>query len=254
MNDAHTLAGPYALDAVDATERALFEEHLRACPSCVDEVASFVETAARLPVLVASGPSPAARLRTLEAVAATPRLPSLIRPEGPGQHRRIPRPEARWRPALVAAAAALLLGTLGAGLAAWQPWRSDAPPAAAPPSVTDPVAQVLADEDADRVVVDVGQARATLVRSRAAGRAVLITEAMPPAPDGSEYALWFATPTGDMVAAGTMPRRTDQTVLLDGDARDATAVGITVEPSSAPAPGSVRKPSADPVVLFDLDG
>ena len=41
--------------------------------------------------------------------------------------------------------------------------------------------------------------------------------------------------------------RADQTVVLDGSAADALAVGITVEPD-----GGSEKPTSDPIALFDF--
>ena len=70
---------------------------------------------------------------------------------------------------------------------------------------------------------------------------------MPPAPKGKDYQLWFQSPAGDMVPAGLMPRRSDQTVLLKGDATTATAVGITVEPE-----GGSDQPTTEPIALFDF--
>ncbi|MFZ2501854.1 MAG: anti-sigma factor, partial [Nocardioides sp.] len=93
-----------------------------------------------------------------------------------------------------------------------------------------------------------GGAAATLVRSASQHRALLITEAMPPAPDGSVYQVWFDVPGEGMVAAAVMPPRPDQTVLLSGDAAVATAAGITVEPTG----GSVT-PTSETIALFDFD-
>jgi anti-sigma-K factor RskA len=50
-----------------------------------------------------------------------------------------------------------------------------------------------------------------------------------------------------MVSAGVMPAKADQTVLLQGDAATATAVGITVEPR-----GGSPEPTSDPIALFDF--
>ena len=41
MTDIHTLAGAYALHAVDDLDRARFERHLAECPSCAAEVAEL---------------------------------------------------------------------------------------------------------------------------------------------------------------------------------------------------------------------
>ena len=42
------LLGPYALDALDATETALLEEHLKTCARCSQEVASLQEALAEI--------------------------------------------------------------------------------------------------------------------------------------------------------------------------------------------------------------
>lgn len=239
MSDLHALVGAYALDAVDPLERARVERHLDTCEDCRRETRSFVETAALVAGAVSAAPPAALRRRLLDEVATVRPLPP-VGPHAP-RHRHTPSAVRRWRPVLVAAAAALVVGV---GVGVWQPWHED-PPAQAQLTTTE---RVLRAADAERVVVEVGEARATLVRSRAVGRAVLVTEAMPPAPAGSAYELWFQAPDGDMVPAGTMPRRTDQTVLLTGDATQATAVGITVEEGgSTPA-----DPTSEPIVLFDL--
>lgn len=238
MSDLHALTGAYALGAVDPLERSRFARHLETCDECRRETRSFTETAALLARAASAAPPADLRERLLAEAATVRPLP----PVGGHRHRR-ERPSGvrRWRPALLAAAAALVVGV---GVGAWQPWQQEQPATQARLTTTE---QVLRAADAERVVVDVGEARATLVRSRSVGRAVLVTEAMPPAPAGSEYELWFQV-EGDMVPAGTMPRRTDQTVLLAGDATRATAVGITVE-----AEGSTpNAPSGEPIVLLDL--
>ena len=58
--------------------------------------------------------------------------------------------------------------------------------------------------------------------------------------------LWFIE--GDeFVSAGLMPDDPDQTVVLDGSAGAAAAVGITVEPD-----GGSEQPTNDPIAVFDL--
>ena len=44
----HLLVGPYVLDALDDTETIAFEEHLRGCEDCRQEVSELRETAALL--------------------------------------------------------------------------------------------------------------------------------------------------------------------------------------------------------------
>jgi hypothetical protein len=48
-----------------------------------------------------------------------------------------------------------------------------------------------------------------------------------------------------MRPAGLMPRKADQTVVLEGDAAEAKAAGITIEPS-----GGSQRPTSAPIALF----
>ncbi|MEU0569330.1 hypothetical protein ABZ297_28695, partial [Nonomuraea sp. NPDC005983] len=54
----HTLSGAYAVHALPAADRALFERRLAWCASCVSEVRALREAAARL-AGVAAAPPPA---------------------------------------------------------------------------------------------------------------------------------------------------------------------------------------------------
>jgi len=66
----HVLAGAYALDALDAAERARFERHLATCRTCPDEVRGFAATATELGLAAAVPPPPALKGRVLADVAA----------------------------------------------------------------------------------------------------------------------------------------------------------------------------------------
>ena len=92
-----------------------------------------------------------------------------------------------------------------------------------------------------------GGASATLVRSSEVGRAVLVTRDMPRAPGGKVYEMWLKNAQGTVVPAGLMPHKSDQTVLLDGDASTATWAGITIEPE-----GGSSTPTTTPVASFAL--
>lgn len=63
--DLHSLSGAYALDALDADERTAFEEHLRVCEACRDEVASFAEVTPLLAAGDEVAPPPSLRDRVL---------------------------------------------------------------------------------------------------------------------------------------------------------------------------------------------
>ena len=237
--DVHKLTGAYAMDALDELERARFEQHLASCEDCRAEVAELRETAALLAETVAVPPPASLRDSVLAGISQVRPLapevvasPSLHR-DGPAARRR------RWVPLLVAAAVALVVGV---GALVTQPW--------APSDDVERLTaaeQVLQAPDAEQVSVDLGEAgRATVTRSKSHDRAVITTEDMVAAPAGKDYELWFIS--GDeVVSAGLMPDAPDQTVVLDGSAGGAAAVGITVEPD-----GGSKQPTSDPIAVFDL--
>ena len=231
MSDIHKLTGAYALDAVDDIERATFEHHLAECEDCRTEVASLRETTALLAESAAISPPPSLRDSVLSGISQVRPLPPITSP---------PR-RAAWFPLLVAAA---LVAVLGIGVTVWKPW--------APADTEDltPIAeQVLRASDAQRVEVDLGEAgRATVVRSKSVGKAVITTEDMDPAPFGKDFVLWFQSAEGEMLPAGTMPDEPDVTVVLEGDGRTAKAAGITLETEGEPP----VEPTLPIVAVFDF--
>src|SRR5262249_32247940 len=113
MTDIHTLAGAYALDAVDELERARFDRHLAECPSCAAEVAELTETMAALSDGTAEAPPPGLRAAVLARSAATPQARQARHARRAG--RGPPRiPAVRWQRLGAAAAAVLALGGAGA--------------------------------------------------------------------------------------------------------------------------------------------
>ncbi len=54
--ELHTLAGPFAMDAVTAEERARFVAHLDDCDQCRDDVREMREATARLGI-ASGGPA-----------------------------------------------------------------------------------------------------------------------------------------------------------------------------------------------------
>ena len=266
--DIHTLSGAYAIDAVDDVERARFERHLASCESCRTEVAELREVAAALADLTEVTPPPQLRGQVLDAIATVRPLPPAVpRPldtttERPGEPAvadlqppasgdRTRAGDASQRPGrgrhaqpvrrrLLAgiAAAIVLLG--GGALAVTRPWEQQAKP----PTVAEQVEQA---PDAQRASASVGSATATVVRSASLDRAVLITDNMPAAPSGKTYQAWLQAPDGSLSPAGLMSGGSAQTLVLQGAAKDATGVGITVEPA-----GGSKQPTTKPVALIPL--
>jgi len=75
MNDnVHSLIGPYAVDALDAQDRALVERHLLVCTECREDLAAYSDVTAALADAEATAPPASLRARVLEEVARTPQL------------------------------------------------------------------------------------------------------------------------------------------------------------------------------------
>lgn len=239
MSDVHKLTGAYAMDALDELERARFEQHLAQCEDCRAEVAELRETAALLSETVAVTPPASLRESVLAGISQVRPLAPEV-PSAPTYDAGRPAARRRgWVPFLVAAALALIVGV---GALVTQPWA----PSDDVKRLT-AAEQVLQAPDAEEVVVDLGEAgRATVTRSKSQDRAVITTEDMVSAPTGKDYELWFIE-DDEFVSAGLMPDAPDQTVVLDGSAAAAAAVGITVEPD-----GGSDQPTSDPIAVFDL--
>lgn len=75
VNDPHGAVGAYVADALDDDERAVFEEHLEGCESCLREVAEFTETAAELTWLTEATPPASLRASVLWEIATVRPLP-----------------------------------------------------------------------------------------------------------------------------------------------------------------------------------
>ena len=236
-NDIHLLTGAYAVDALDDLERARFEAHLDICHDCRVEVAGLREAATTLTDTTAMAPPAELRDRVLAGIATVRPLPPLVSaPVATGAPGRASR--RRWFPVLAVAAALALIAGLGA---VWQPWDDE------PARTLTAAERVIGAPDAERVTLDVAGADATVIRSKAEGRAVLVATGMPPAPDDKVYELWLQDETGHLEPAGLMPAGADNTVLLKGDASESTGVGITVEPA-----GGSDVPTSSPIAVFDF--
>jgi hypothetical protein len=110
MNDGsvHELSAAYALDALEGDELRVFEEHLRACERCRDDVRSFRGTAAALAYDVDLSPLPETlEHRILDAARAE-------RPNVVPLRQRLAVPAAAL--GIAAAAAAVVLGIWAARL------------------------------------------------------------------------------------------------------------------------------------------
>ena len=216
----HELSAAYALDALEPSEEREFEQHLRTCEHCREEVASFHAAASSLGFAVESPePPPALRGRILERVKA---------------ERGVVLPFRRRRLALgavagiaaAAAAVAIALGIWAASLS------SDL-------DSTRAALAVLADPAARSIDLQGADGRLVVAPE---GKAALVVRNLDRAPAGRTYEAW--------VIEGNTPKRAGlfeggglrELVLLNRKVPADAVVAVTVEDE-----GGVDAPTGKPV-------
>jgi len=233
----HVLTGSYALDALGAAEREVFERHLDHCESCEAEVRGLRETAARLAMARALRPPPGLQARVLAATYRTRQLPPLAS-DRPGRVRR-----AGTSRLIAAAAAASVAAAMAFGLTQVLTEHQ----LTASRSASTAVSRVLSAPDArtQTMRTTVG-GTVILVVSRRLREAVVSTTGMPSLPAGQVYQLWVIGAVGAR-SAGLLSGTGQTGGALASAVRPGDRIGITVEP----APGTSR-PTTTPVVVMAL--
>jgi anti-sigma-K factor RskA len=217
----HELSAAYALDALDPAEEREFEQHLRTCDDCREDVASFEAAAAALAFGVDSPkPPPALRGRILERVAS---------------ERAVVVPFRRRRVSFglvsgLAAAAAVV----AVGLGIWAASLSN------DLDRNRDLVAVLGDPAARSIDLDGADGRLVVAPE---GAAALVVRNLDPAPEGQTYQAW--------VIEGKAPPR-PAGLFEGGDRHDAlvldqrvpanAVVAVTVEQD-----GGVDAPTNQPV-------
>jgi anti-sigma-K factor RskA len=262
--DPHSLAAPYALDALDTDERRRFERHLAGCARCPAEVRALSEDAVRLAWSTAAPPPAALRDRVLAAVRTTAQE-SAVRPhaqeptaEEPASRRsrRLPAhvwgtapPPTRTRPrpllvpfATVTAAAALVV----AALFAVQADRTEDRLAAERDRARE-IAHVLAAPDVRTALTrDAGGRSIGVIASVSEGRAVVTLSGYGDPPGDRVHQLWLMHPGAPPRSLGLFER--DTPLVAGGLERSSTSLAVTVEPD-----GGSPQPTGQPVVQLALE-
>jgi anti-sigma-K factor RskA len=204
------LATPYALHAVSDDERAAIDRQLAAAPASVaeafrEEVRAARETMTTVSAATAAEPPIHLRAAVLAAVH-----PDVVR-------------RSRWRTALVAAAAAIVVGlaAFGAGIAL------------RPPPKLTMAEQIMTAPDVRTVSGQLAGGTATVVFSRDMNAGVLVMNNVPPPSQGTVYQMWLIgdngpTSAGTMDTAAVAPSTTDTLTNLGGS----SALAFTVEPGN----------------------
>jgi anti-sigma-K factor RskA len=191
--EAHTLAGPYAMDAISEPDRVRFERHLAGCEECRREVASLREATARLAAATAAPPPPAMKERVMAAAAATRQQPPPAQPQA--APRRWPAGRRfRVRLALAVGAAAVtgVAVLLGVRNGSMQDQLSQ------DQASSQQVAAVLTARDATMKTGAVrGGGTVTIVMSHSMRELVFTAADLRALPAAWGYELWLAGPAGD---------------------------------------------------------
>lgn len=259
--ELHTLAGPFAMDAVTAEERARFAAHLGECDQCRDDVREMREATARLGIAAAVRPRPELREQTIRAAFQL----SQLAPEVPGEAASPaePAPAAdtasppaetrvsvlrqltgRVRPnktlaMITLAAAALIIGVVGGyGLVA----NNVSTQVNHSQRQDHLIDAVLGARDAVIMTAQVSTGGdATVVMSHREHALVFSAHGLNALPDGQAYEIWLMGPSGERPAGmlkpgtGGMAGPAVVSGLAPGD-----MIGLTIEP----AKGAVRPTSA----------
>jgi anti-sigma-K factor RskA len=224
----HELTAAYALNALDPVEEAEYEEHLRHCARCREELSGFQETAAMLAYAV-EGPAPPPELGDRIVDAALAERPNVV------PMRR------RWvGPALGAAAAVAACAAIGLGIWAASLSSSLDEERAASAEQSE-VVSLLVQQGAAQIPID--GADGTLVVASDGDAALVFTD-LPPAPEGKTYEVWVIE--GDTpLPAGTFEGGGDTSVVrVARPVTEGATVAVTVEPE-----GGVDSPTTEPFAL-----
>jgi anti-sigma-K factor RskA len=191
--EAHTLAGPYAMDAISEPDRVRFERHLAGCEECRREVAGLREATARLAAATAVSPPPAMKERVMAAVAATRQQPPVEEPAVAARrwHARR-RTRIRLALAMTAAAVAGVAVLFGVSNGSMQDQLSR------DQASSQQVAAVLTARDATMKTGTVrGGGTVTIVMSHSMRELVFTAADLRALPAAWGYELWLAGPAGD---------------------------------------------------------
>jgi anti-sigma-K factor RskA len=240
----------YALDALDAAERAAVEAHLLACESCRAELIVLQRVADGIGLEappVTPPPSLKGRVlgsipaRATDSLDAWRQLPRAAPPPAAPRRRSWLLPLAAAASVAVAAAAMYYANAQRSALSSLARDRQQMERVMAAPDVL----QVQLKPQAPG-----GTARARAYWSRTAGM-VFVAENLPILSRGQVYQLWTITGTA-AASAGTLIPRPDGTAMIavpiDSQARRPDAFGVTIEPT-----GGSPSPTL-PIVMLGASG
>lgn len=212
-DDYKEMIPAHALSALDAAEERALNEHLAECAECRRDLAEWEATAASL-ALTADPvePSPEVRARILRSVSSVSSV--------------VPLPA---RPLAAIAAIVIFAALIISVIVLWQQNRTL--------KQQNEIAQLLT-APGTRVAQLSGTNEATGASAKLAydqnGRAVLIADGLPRAPQGKEYQLWFIVDKKPIPGKTFAPDNRGHSLSQDQvpqAARNSAVFAITLEPT-----------------------
>ncbi|WP_199433332.1 anti-sigma factor [Qaidamihabitans albus] len=252
--DMHTLAGAYALDALDEHERARFRRHLQECPACSEEVRELQATAGRLGAASAEEPPPGLKGRVLAEIRETRQQAPSAGPDPQERSRRSAGPP-RWLLGLAAAATVVGLALAGVFGGVALHTQNQLESAQERMEQTreryEPVSDLLTAPDLRTMQAETSiGGSATVLVSQSRNAMMVLGSELPPHDPGHDYELWMLGPGDELRSAGVLPAPSEPGSLVLAEGVDNTeAVAITVEPAGGSPTG---EPSTPPILKVDM--
>jgi anti-sigma-K factor RskA len=220
-DDLLELATPYALHAVTDDERADIDRLIATSPvaspvtrAFADEVRGVREVMAVISAVTAVEPPAHLRAAVLASAVTEP-----VQLEA--------RRQRRWRTAVLAAAAALVVGLSAFGLGVLT----------RPPPTQTMAERIMGAPDLRTVSGPLGDGTATFVFSHDRNAGMLVMNNVPPPAPGTVYQMWLMGPDGQPTSAGTMGTAdvAPTTKATLPNLGTSTALAFTVEPGKGSA-------------------
>ena len=239
--EPHTLAGAYALDALDGPDQARFERHAARCQECTREVTGLREATARLAAAAAAQPPPALKEALRAETARTRQLPPVTRDSRATDRARLRaggrRPGGRRLVLALGGAAAVAAVTV---------WVTASPgPPGGQPAASQEIATVLTAPDAVTMTAQVRTGgTATIVMSHHDRMLVFAAAGLRQLPAAQHYELWLIR-SGQDRPAGRLPTPSHGMTgpVVTAGLRSGDRLGLTVETASG-----TRRPTT-PMIL-----
>lgn len=228
--DIHSLAGAYALDALEPAERELFDDHVIGCAVCAVEVAELRETAARLADETWETPPPRLRQQVLSQISSTRQQFSGVRRSS----RRQPLIRHRARTLIAAGVAAIVAA---AGVYAVQELRLRDQRISANAEAARIEAVLTAPDAVLKSATVQGGGDLTIVISRGRDQAVVMLRGAKEPAWNKVYEFWLIEGANPK-PAGVLDRDQNGATRVISGVRGMNVLGLTLEP-----PGGSLTPS-----------